>query len=57
MPQYAIKNYLQVVGGAFILTAHEDERLIAERLKAGARGYLLKSDLTGQLLVASAVEE
>jgi DNA-binding NarL/FixJ family response regulator len=35
-----------------ILTAHEDERLIAELLKAGARGYLLKSDLTGQLLGA-----
>jgi DNA-binding NarL/FixJ family response regulator len=35
-----------------ILTAHEDERLIAELLKAGARGYLLKSDLTGQLLDA-----
>jgi DNA-binding NarL/FixJ family response regulator len=34
-----------------ILTAHEDE-LIAELLKAGARGYLLKSDLTGQLLGA-----
>jgi DNA-binding NarL/FixJ family response regulator len=28
-----------------ILTAHEDERLSAELLKAGARGYLLKSDL------------
>jgi DNA-binding NarL/FixJ family response regulator len=35
-----------------ILTAHEDERLIAELLKAGARGYLLKSDLGGQLLDA-----
>jgi DNA-binding NarL/FixJ family response regulator len=35
-----------------ILTAHEDERLIAELLKAGARGYLLKSDLTAQLLDA-----
>jgi DNA-binding NarL/FixJ family response regulator len=35
-----------------ILTAHEDERLIAQLLQAGARGYLLKSDLTGQLLNA-----
>ena len=35
-----------------ILTAHEDERLIAEFLKAGARGYLLKSDLSRQLLDA-----
>jgi DNA-binding NarL/FixJ family response regulator len=35
-----------------IFTAHQDERLIAELLKAGARGYLLKSDLAGQLLKA-----
>ena len=35
-----------------IFTAHEDERLIADLLKAGAKGYLLKSDVTGQLLNA-----
>jgi len=35
-----------------IFTIHEDELLIAELLQAGARGYVLKSDLTGQLLDA-----
>jgi DNA-binding NarL/FixJ family response regulator len=35
-----------------IFTKHEDERLIAQLLKAGARDYLPKSDLTGQLLNA-----
>jgi len=37
-----------------IFTAHEDERLITQLLKAGARGYLFKSDLTGQLINAIA---
>ena len=35
-----------------IFTALEDERLTADLLKAGAKGYLLKSDVTGQLLNA-----
>lgn len=35
-----------------ILTMHESEPLVAEALKAGARGYLLKSD-TQRLLVAA----
>src|SRR5262249_43211779 len=35
-----------------IFTIHEDELLIAELLQAGARGYVLKSDLSGQLLAA-----
>jgi DNA-binding NarL/FixJ family response regulator len=35
-----------------VFTAYQDERLVAELLKAGARGYLLKSDLAGQLLKA-----
>src|SRR5262245_12802540 len=35
-----------------IFTVHEDELLIAELLQAGARGYVLKSDLTGELLHA-----
>jgi len=35
-----------------IFTVHDDERHIAELLEAGARGYVLKSDLTGQLLKA-----
>jgi DNA-binding NarL/FixJ family response regulator len=35
-----------------IFTVHDDERHIAELLQAGARGYVLKSDITGQLLKA-----
>jgi DNA-binding NarL/FixJ family response regulator len=35
-----------------IFTIHDDEQHIAELLEAGARGYVLKSDLTGQLLRA-----
>jgi DNA-binding NarL/FixJ family response regulator len=35
-----------------MFTIHEDERLIEESLRAGARGYVLKSDLTGQLIQA-----
>lgn len=35
-----------------IFTLHEDERLIEEILRAGARGYVLKSDVSGQLLDA-----
>jgi len=35
-----------------ILTMHDDERHIAEMLDAGARGYVLKSDVTSQLLDA-----
>jgi DNA-binding NarL/FixJ family response regulator len=31
---------------------HEDEALISQLLKAGARGYLLKSDANSQLIVA-----
>ena len=33
-----------------IFTLHEDERLIEEILRAGARGYVLKSDVSGQLI-------
>jgi DNA-binding NarL/FixJ family response regulator len=35
-----------------IFTVHEDEALISQLLKAGARGYLLKSDANSQLIVA-----
>ena len=35
-----------------IFTAHDDEKLIAELLRAGARGYVLKSDVTGDLITA-----
>ena len=35
-----------------IFTAHDDEQLIAEVLRAGARGYLLKSDMTEKLVTA-----
>ena len=35
-----------------IFTLHEDERLIEETLRAGARGYVLKSDVSGQLFNA-----
>ena len=35
-----------------IFTAHADEHLIAEVLRAGARGYVLKSDLHGELITA-----
>src|SRR5690349_3428761 len=35
-----------------IFTAHQDERLIEQFLRAGARGYLLKSDMTDQLVDA-----
>lgn len=35
-----------------IFTMHEDEQLIEEMLRAGARGYVLKSDAAGQLLNA-----
>ncbi len=35
-----------------ILTAHESERLVREVLRAGARGYLLKSDAASELIPA-----
>ena len=35
-----------------IFTVHEDERLVEEILRAGARGYVLKSDVSGQLINA-----
>jgi DNA-binding NarL/FixJ family response regulator len=35
-----------------IFNAHDDERLIAELLNAGARGYVLKSDVAGDLITA-----
>ena len=35
-----------------VFTLHEDERLIKEILRAGARGYVLKSDVGGQLINA-----
>ena len=35
-----------------IFTAHADEHLIAEVLRAGARGYVLKSDLNGKFITA-----
>jgi DNA-binding NarL/FixJ family response regulator len=35
-----------------IFTVHEDERIVGEILRAGARGYVLKSDISGQLIHA-----
>ena len=35
-----------------VLTAHDSEQLVREVLKAGARGYLLKSDAPAELLPA-----
>jgi len=35
-----------------ILTAHESERLVRDVLRAGARGYLLKSDAASELIPA-----
>jgi DNA-binding NarL/FixJ family response regulator len=35
-----------------ILTAHESEQLVREVLRAGARGYLLKSDAASELIPA-----
>ena len=35
-----------------VLTAHESERLVREVLRAGARGYLLKSDAASDLIPA-----
>lgn len=35
-----------------VLTMHESEDLVREVLEAGARGYLLKSDASGQLVTA-----
>jgi DNA-binding NarL/FixJ family response regulator len=35
-----------------IFTAHEDEELIEQFLRAGARGYVLKSDMTDHLVEA-----
>jgi DNA-binding NarL/FixJ family response regulator len=35
-----------------IFTAHDDERLIAQLLQAGARGYVLKSEVNGRLITA-----
>ena len=35
-----------------IFTAHADEQLIAEALRAGARGFILKSDFHGELVTA-----
>ena len=35
-----------------VLTAHESEKLVREVLRAGARGYLLKSDAASELLPA-----
>jgi DNA-binding NarL/FixJ family response regulator len=35
-----------------IFTMHESEALITEVLRAGARGYLLKSDASGHLVAA-----
>jgi len=35
-----------------VLTAHESERLVREVLRAGARGYLLKSDAASELIPA-----
>ncbi len=39
-----------------MLTGHEDDHLIFEALKAGARGYLLKGHLTGGKLLAAITE-
>jgi len=41
--------------GVIILTAHESEQLIREVLRAGARGYVLKSD-AGEVLVTAVRE-
>ncbi len=35
-----------------VLTAHESERLVRDVLRAGARGYLLKSDAASELIPA-----
>jgi DNA-binding NarL/FixJ family response regulator len=35
-----------------VLTAHESEQLVREVLRAGARGYLLKSDAASELIPA-----
>ncbi len=35
-----------------VLTAHESERLVRDVLRAGARGYLLKSDAASELVPA-----
>ena len=35
-----------------ILTMHESDQMVRRVLEAGARGYVLKSDLTGQLVKA-----
>jgi DNA-binding NarL/FixJ family response regulator len=35
-----------------IFTVHEDEAVISQLLKAGARGYLLKSDTNSELIAA-----
>jgi len=35
-----------------IFTVHEDEAVISQLLKAGARGYLLKSDANSELIAA-----
>ena len=35
-----------------VLTAHESEKLVREVLRAGARGYLLKSDAASELIPA-----
>jgi DNA-binding NarL/FixJ family response regulator len=35
-----------------IFTVHEDEALISQLLKAGARGYLLKSDANAEVIAA-----
>jgi DNA-binding NarL/FixJ family response regulator len=35
-----------------VFTAHEDEALISQLLKAGARGYLLKSDANSEVIAA-----
>jgi DNA-binding NarL/FixJ family response regulator len=35
-----------------VLTMHDSERMVAQALRAGARGYLLKSDDSGRLIEA-----
>jgi len=40
-----------------ILTMHESDQMVRRILEAGARGYILKSDLAGPLVWLSAVSQ
>ncbi|MBT9316657.1 response regulator [Leptothoe spongobia] len=42
-------RHLQQTGKVLVLSGHEEDRWIFQAMQAGARGYLLKSDLSSQL--------